>query len=346
MMIMHAQLQRAAAYDVRIVVVVTSSTYTGICTPAPAMGSAGPPEGLASQWREQGFVVLRALFAADRAAQLAAISERIAAQWRDCSPETNLPGGDADATCMRHLNHPDYFERGADRIAMLEAVADERVLGVCEAILGERACFRSTSFFMNPESSSTNGHWHRDAPLDNVPKSPVPTAEEEDLIRANVGGGGAAGGCVQLQVALVPSDDVELVPASHLRWDTPAEWECRLGGGGANRREDGLMPGAERIALSAGDALAFNPFCHHRGRYHADKKRRTLMISMRARRLPLYDYFSDQPWCEDDGYLSGLSQGAARFWREFIADYSAQWQGGNVAALRAAGSGRHQRAAL
>ncbi len=75
------------------------------------------------------------------------------------------------------------------------------------------------------------------------------------------------------------------------------------------------------------------------GRYHTDKRRRTLMLSYRARSLPLYDYFSDQPWCETPGYLDGLSAPAEEFWKEFIDDYSSQWRTGTAAAVLAARSG-------
>jgi hypothetical protein len=45
---------------------------------------------------------------------------------------------------------------------------------VCEAILGDRPCFRSLQYMMNPAETSTDGNWHRDAPLDSVPAGPVP----------------------------------------------------------------------------------------------------------------------------------------------------------------------------
>ena len=71
------------------------------------------------------------------------------------------------------------------------------------------------------------------------------------------------------------------------------------------------------------------------GRYHVDKRRRTLMLSYRARSLPLYDYFSDQPWCETPGYLDGLCEQARELWQEFIDDYSTQWRMGAAAAFLA-----------
>lgn len=229
-------------------------------------------QGLQEQWRRDGFVVVRNLLSPERARHLASLCDGIAAQWRECSPETDAPGAanPQDATCMRHLNHPSYFlsDESGGRVAMLETVADPGVLALCETILGDRPSFRSTSLFMNPEATSTNGDWHRDAPLRDVPLAPTPTAEEEGMIEANVGGGGESGGCVQLQIALIPSDDVELVSGSHLRWDTAEEWHVRLGDGKAHARSD-HMPGACRIALQPGDGVAFNPFGLHRGADHS-----------------------------------------------------------------------------
>jgi hypothetical protein len=113
------------------------------------------------------------------------------------------------------------------------------------------------------------------------------------------------------------------VRGSHLAWDTPEQWRVRLSDQKMHCRSD--MPGAEKMALQPGDALAFNPFALHRGRYHADKRRRTLLFSYRARSLPLFDRFADQPWCGEVGYLHGLSTGALRFWHDFVAEYSQQW---------------------
>ena len=71
--------------------------------------------------------------------------------------------------------------------------------------------------------------------------------------------------------------DVELVKGSHLRWDSPAEYHVRRADGGGNSTE--LMPGSTRIALEPGDCVCFNSWGYHRGRYHVDKPRRTLMFT-------------------------------------------------------------------
>ncbi len=274
-------------------------------------------EALKAQWQEQGYVVVRGLFDAERSARLCAIAESILDQWRIRSAENGKPGGDDNATVMRHLNHPGYFSHTSDELReMLRAIADPQVLSVGRAILGEEVLFRCTSLFMNPLARSVDGNWHRDSQFH------CPREEDEQRMIADAGQGGTS---IQLQVALVPSDDVEVVPGSHLRWDTPAEYAIRRADEGHNNRSN-AMPGALRVALEAGDAVAFNPCGLHRGRYHVDKLRRTLMLTYTKASAPRFDYFSDQPWFLTEGYLDGLDGETQAFLGRFIEQYQGDWQ--------------------
>lgn len=272
---------------------------------------------LSRQWCEKGYIVVRSLVDGARCARLLSHSEKILAQWREENPETGERGGGPDATVMRHLNHPGYrVEAGPEaKLDVLSLAADPKVLDVCRAILGEEALFRCTSLFMNPRETSQDGNWHRDSQFH------CPDEEDEQRFLA---AGGEGGGGVQLQIALAPSDDVEVVPASHLRWDTDAEYAIRRGDGQKNNRAND-MPGAVRVALEPGDAVAFNPCALHRGRYHTDKLRRTLMLTYTKTSVPRFDYFSDQPWFLTAGYLDGLDAAAGAFFARFIAQYKENW---------------------
>ena len=86
------------------------------------------------------------------------------------------------------------------------------------------------------------------------------------------------------------------------------------------------MPGALRVVLAAGDAVAFNPLALHRGRYHADRPRRTLMLTYTSAVYPRFDYFSDQPWFDVDGYLEGLDMHTAAFFEDFVHQYGNDWR--------------------
>ena len=76
----------------------------------------------------------------------------------------------------------------------------------------------------------------------------------------------------------------------------------------------------------AGDALAFNPCALHRGRYHTNKRRRTLMVTYTGASAPHFDYFSDQPWFLLPDYLNGVTPEARAFFQEFVDFYAPHWR--------------------
>ena len=304
-------------------------------------------------WERDGYVVFRGAYSAETVAELLAVAEHC---W-ECY-ETDPHGLQApraadtstvDDHCMRHLNHPGYLTPGSRGFrTLMEAVAEPAVLEHLGQMFGCEPLFRSTSLFVNPRGTSTEGSWHRDSQF------LVPNEDEERQALHDMKTNGLlhARGC-QMQVALVPSDDVELVKGSHLRWDSPAEYAVRRANGGRN--STGVMPNSTRIALQPGDAVCFNSWGYHRGRYHTDKCRRTLMFTYTGAPFSTFDYFSDQPWilgvsiqlfnpyntpkifsfghhhkfwftyiqsgCMQEHYLEGLTPGCQAFFRAYIKTF-------------------------
>jgi ectoine hydroxylase-related dioxygenase (phytanoyl-CoA dioxygenase family) len=270
---------------------------------------------LRKQWETEGYVQVPRLIGADEAARLNTICEFARAQWSRCDATRGESFDDDTQTNMRHVNHPAYFPGRRDLLVpLLEIIADDRVLDVCRAVFGEEPVFYCTTLFFNPRISR-NGNWHRDSQF------MTKTDDEERQLLFD------SGDCkgLQLQIALVPSEDCEVIPGSQLRWDTDAEYRIRKADNCRNWESDD-MPGALRVALQPGDAVAFNPFALHRGRYHADKKRRTLMLTyQRASSTAEDTYFSRQPWMLEDGHLEGLSPRARRVFEAFIARNRSLW---------------------
>ena len=64
----------------------------------------------------------------------------------------------------------------------------------------------------------------------------------------------------------------------------------------------------------------------HRGRYHTDKLRRTLLFTYTKASMPRFDYFSNQPWFDTPGYLDGLANNTRAFFERFVAEYREQWR--------------------
>lgn len=273
-------------------------------------------DALYDQWRTEGYAFVPQLISAERAARLREISDDILAQWRANDPQTGQPGDKPDATVMRHLNHPAYFQSHAEGLnEILEMAADPRALDVVETILGERPMFRCTSLFFNPSGVELEGNWHRDSQF----MTPDDPAEQKMVADAGDGGSG-----MQFQIALLPSEDIELVPGSHLRWDTPEEYAIRKAERGQNNRSNN-MPGAVRVRQQAGDAILFNPMGLHRGRYRASIPRRTLMLTYTKTSEPWFDYFSNQPWFSEPDYLANLNPETRAFYEPFVAQYAPKW---------------------
>lgn len=272
---------------------------------------------LLDNWRTLGYAIVPGLISPTRAAELRAICDGILAQWRARDPQTGAPGDKPDATVMRHLNHPDYFRQHPQWFApLMDAVADAGVRDVAHVVFGEEPMFRCTSLFFNPSGIELDGNWHRDSQFG---------APDDDAERGVIAKAGADGAGMQLQIALLPSDDIEVVPGSHLRWDTPDEYAIRKADGGTHNRAN-HMPQAVRVRQAPGDAVLFNAMAIHRGRYYASVPRRTLMLTYTRASQPHFDYFSNQPWFLDAGYLSALSLQTRTFFETFVAQYRDNWK--------------------
>jgi len=268
------------------------------------------------RWQTEGYCIIRRIFDADRVIRLREICNDILERWRVRDPQTGQPGEKPDATVMRHLNHPGYFEESSDGLRVLmDSVCDSRMLDVARLLLGEEPMFRCTSLFFNPSGIHLDGNWHRDSQFG---------AGSDDDERRMIETATDSGVSIQLQIALVHSEDIELVPKSHRRWDTPEEYAIRKGNGGKNNRSN-AMPGAIRVIQEAGDAVMFNPLTIHRGRYHADKLRRTLMFTYTRTSTPIFDNFSFQPWFLELGYMEKMSADARPFFDRFVNQYREFW---------------------
>lgn len=265
----------------------------------------------------QGYRVIRGALAPGVVGTLRPVCEDILAQWRRRDPQTGMPQpAGSDPTCMRHLTHPAYFTHNPAGFGLLmDTIADPRVLDIARSALGQEPLFRCTSLFMNPLRSHADGNWHRDTQFLEADE----TAERRLIERS-----GRITDAVQVQIALVPSADLEYVPGSHLRWDTDAEYAIRRAQEGVHCTSN-AMPDAQRIALEPGDALIFDPCGLHRGRYHADKPRRSLLLTYTLPSRATFDFFSDQPWCLEPGYLDGLRPATRDFFLRFIDAFRSRW---------------------
>ena len=167
-----------------------------------------------------------------------------------------------DFPSMRLLEEPIWHpETQEHRLLLMEIIADPRFLGAAEQAFDGRSLYRSSTLFFNPRFESNEGDWHRDLQF---------LVKDEEELKARIGRQRAGG--IQLQIALIDNDDIEYVPFSAGRYDSPEEYYIRAADNRAHNREAG-MPGAMRIPLRAGDAIIVNANGLHRGRYLVDNPR-------------------------------------------------------------------------
>ena len=223
--------------------------------------------------------------------------------------------GSKNTVVMRHLNDPRWHPVDkTDWKVLMETIADPRCLGPVEQIFRGESLFFCTSFLFNPRFESFEGNWHRDIQF---------TLKDEERVKEIMPEPDTSG--IQFQIALIDNDDLEYVPFSASRYDSPEEYYIRCADDRKHSCEAG-MPNAMRIRLQAGDAVAFNPKGLHRGRYYRDNPRRTLLLTYTPRTMEVANYFSHQPWMEEESYLSCLSPRARAYFDDFIRAYAESWK--------------------
>jgi len=278
------------------------------------MSTATEPQP--AQLREHSYAFVRGLFDTATVERLREISERVLEQWRR-APRCDNPPVSPQANYMRHLNDPEYHRDHPDDLAfLLNTLGAPQVVESLSTALEEEYLFGMTSLYFNPTGESEDGFWHKDK-----------IGEEADVSRNPETGAG-----LQMQIALVPTDDLELVPGSHLRDHSPEEHAiCVADGEIHNRSND--MPGAVRLHQEPGDAVLFTQLCIHRGRYHTDKLRRTMMISVKKLAAVQFsirqrglDYGCDQPWFLMPRYFDGVNEEARAFFQSFVDFYGPHWR--------------------
>lgn len=269
------------------------------------------PHLLKQQWNKQGYLVIPQLFSSVLVEELRTICNRIFQQWVNHSSE---PEKFANLTNLAFLTEPDYFIDDPEKlIVLLNAIAHPKILNILAQIVEPDLIFHNTQYFFNPASYTRNGDWHRDQQF---------TADDEETeqlrMKTTVG--------IHVHIAFLPDNNLEYIPGSHQRWDTPQEREIRKGLNGKQPNSSEIL-NSHRINLNPGDAVFFDAWGIHRGNYIAEIPRQTFDI--------IYGTFCD--WCIPSptcflqpNLLDKLTPQAQAFFQKFINTYHHHWIKANV----------------
>lgn len=279
------------------------------------------------QWKQQGYLIVRNAFKAERVAKLFETCESVLDQWKRESTKEGEPGGHCygpKAWVLANLNHPKYHRQHPEGLPrLLDAVADPLVVRILGEIFREEAILMKANFYIDPPGEGWTGGWHRDCQFfhKDEEKERHAVAEEGDPPRE-----------LHMHIPLVKTASTEMVPGSHRRWDTAEELLVRR-----KAAQSDKMPGALRIELEPGDLAFFHVNSIHRGLYPQGVLRRTITASYSRAAQPrkataeLMKQWKGfvvtyQPWFLKTGYLDGCTAGAKEFFQRFIDVYRDSWK--------------------
>jgi ectoine hydroxylase-related dioxygenase (phytanoyl-CoA dioxygenase family) len=207
----------------------------------------------------QGYVLLRNFFDPAHVEKLAATVDRIHRQWLE---ENRTEYIERLPVNMHSLTSPRYFaDDAAERIAFFEQIIPPRLTQLLDAMFGGDMYFHNTQLFFNPSENKRLPYWHRDlqySPIDDAAQA----GEQGKLLGLHV------------RIPLLKEAGLELIPGTHMRWDTELERDVRFERNGHANSEE--LPGAVLLELNPGDIVIFDAQMIHRGNYRLNKARKAL----------------------------------------------------------------------
>ncbi len=213
-------------------------------------------ETASTSWDATGRLVLPGFSTPDECARLRRACDHALAQLT-ADPRQ------ADSANIAFLTQRKYFEEDLEPlIDMLEWIAAPRIRALLEPLGPAPLRFFNTQYFHEQATRNWDGPWHRDTQFE--------AWNDPDLERRRMEGADA----VHLRVAFEHDDRLQVVPGSHVRWDSAEELAIRRGENPTQHD----MPGRERIALQPGDACVFHAWMVHRGTYRTTPPRRTFDV--------------------------------------------------------------------
>lgn len=179
-----------------------------------------------------------------------------------------------------YLTQPDYLS-DEDRNTLFQMIGSNELRLVASEVFSISPIFMNTQLFFNPNNLNQKNYWHRD------PQYHLTVDQQKAaLLGPDV---------VHFRLALKDEFGIEVVPGSHIHWDTNEQLDVRLGVNGKAVFDD-LEEGV-KLPLKAGDLLVFSANMIHRGLYGLDRLALDILLCDNDPEL--------QTFINQDGYPNG-----------------------------------------
>ncbi len=212
-------------------------------------------------YQQNGYVLLPQLLDNKNIAQLRHSVMSVYKQWHTNNQHT--PGFD-QLVNMHSLTYPQYFKSHPElRLQFFDLLASAKLVNILKAYFGEAIYFHNTQLFFNPVDKTRNNYWHRD-----LQYSPISDEQQQQLHLQLTS--------LHVRIPLIDETGIELIPHSHIQWDSELERNVRFALHGHQQHDH--LPHSQLMTLKQGDVLIFNAQMIHRGRYDFNHERLALDI--------------------------------------------------------------------
>lgn len=227
-----------------------------------------------NKFDQEGYVIIPELFNPAEISELSDQVDRIYYIWSTRHKHEII---EQQLVNMHSLTHPEYFKNeSAQRIEFFDMITNKKLVQLVTDLFGHQIYFHNSQLFFNPPQNSRLPYWHRDLQYSSI---------DEDIQKGNL----KKMLSLHIRIPLLQERGIELIPKTHLRWDSDLERNVRLELNGHKNHES--LPHSKLISLKPGDILIFHSQMIHRGNYQLNPSRKALDLCVGKRHELTYKFF-------------------------------------------------------
>lgn len=202
------------------------------------------------RYKSEGYAHIKGFYSDAEVSEIRPIVERFHAAWK----QANISFYQERAINSAYLTGKQYLN-SADREALIRFVASNKLMSLAKAVFASQPAFMNTQLFFNPVDESQQNYWHRDSQYH------LSIEEEKNALNGPK--------AMHFRIALADEPGMEIVPKSHIQWDSSQSLKVRRELNG--HKSDEALPDTVTLPLQKGDVLVFSAHAIHRGLYGLDR---------------------------------------------------------------------------
>lgn len=207
---------------------------------------------LIDQFRKDGFIHLKGFFHEEDLTEIHTVVAGAHENWVKLN-EQALKQGSVNSA---FLTNPQFCRSELERERIFHFIQKAPIVDLGSALLDGQPYFMNTQLFFNPMTHEKKPYWHRDVQYSGLSKERQMELISEEQV-------------LHFRIPFFEDPGLEIIPGSHMRWDTNEEEWVRLELEG--RRNNEPLPGSIKIPHSPTDLLVFSAHLIHKGVYGGNR---------------------------------------------------------------------------